>query len=78
MTLWIAMVCSPAPVLRWHRAIRIRYWVSRHCWYLPSALRKYCFTTSGAAPVLRIASLLVLGVTLYAGGWLYRKVDAMG
>jgi hypothetical protein len=36
------------------------------------------YDLSGAAPLLRIASLLILGITLYAGGWLYRKVDEMG
>ena len=27
-----------------------------------------------AAPLMRIASLLVLGASLYLGGWLYKKV----
>ena len=45
--------------------------------FAASAAKVLLYDLSGAAPVLRIASLLVLGVTLYAGGWLYRKVDAM-
>jgi uncharacterized membrane protein len=35
------------------------------------------YDLSGAMPLVRIASLLILGITLYAGGWLYRKVDEM-
>lgn len=35
------------------------------------------YDLSGAAPLVRIASLMVLGITLYVGGWLYRKVDAL-
>lgn len=36
------------------------------------------YDLSDAAPLVRIASLMMLGITLYVGGWLYRKVDAMG
>ncbi len=43
-----------------------------------SAAKVLLFDLSDAAPLVRIACLFVLGVTLYAGGWMYRKVDAMG
>ncbi|ARU31993.1 hypothetical protein CAP31_10070 [Sulfuriferula sp. AH1] len=42
-----------------------------------SAAKVLLFDLSDAAPLIRIACLFVLGVTLYAGGWMYRKVDAM-
>ena len=45
--------------------------------FAASAAKVLLYDLSGAAPVLRIASLLLLGITLYGGGWLYRKVDAM-
>ncbi len=35
------------------------------------------YDLSSATPVVRIGSLLVLGVTLYLGGWLYQKVNAI-
>lgn len=45
--------------------------------FFAAAGKVLLYDLSGAAPVVRIASLLVLGVTLYAGGWLYRKVDEL-
>jgi uncharacterized membrane protein len=45
--------------------------------FAASAVKVLLYDLSGAAPLVRIACLLVLGVTLYAGGWLYRKVDAL-
>ena len=36
------------------------------------------YDLSGAAPLVRIASLMILGITFYLGGWLYRRVDKMG
>jgi uncharacterized membrane protein len=35
------------------------------------------YDLSLAAPVVRIGSLVVLGITLYIGGWLYQKVNAL-
>lgn len=43
-----------------------------------SAVKVLLFDLSDAAPLIRIACLFVLGVTLYAGGWMYRRVDTMG
>ena len=43
--------------------------------FAAAAAKVLLYDLSGAAPVVRIASLLILGITLYAGGWLYRKVD---
>jgi uncharacterized membrane protein len=45
--------------------------------FAASAAKVLLYDLSGAAPLVRIACLLVLGITLYAGGWLYRKVDAL-
>jgi hypothetical protein len=35
------------------------------------------FDLSHASPLVRIGLLVVLGVTLYAGGWMYKKVDLL-
>jgi uncharacterized membrane protein len=43
-----------------------------------SALKVFAFDISDAAPVIRIVSLVALGASLYAGGWLYRKVETLG
>lgn len=32
---------------------------------------------SGVTPLVRIASLAMLGVTLYVVGWMYKKMDAI-
>ena len=45
--------------------------------FAASAAKALLYDLSSAAPVVRIACLLVLGVTFYIGGWLYRKVNAM-
>jgi uncharacterized membrane protein len=45
--------------------------------FFAAAGKVLLYDLSNAAPLLRIASLLILGITLYAGGWLYRKVDEM-
>jgi uncharacterized membrane protein len=45
--------------------------------FAASAAKVLLFDLSDATPLVRIACLLVLGVTLYAGGWLYKRVDAM-
>lgn len=45
--------------------------------FAASAGKVMLFDLSGAAPLVRIGLLVVLGVTLYAGGWMYRKVDQM-
>lgn len=43
-----------------------------------SAAKLLLYDLSEAAPLVRIACLIVLGITYYLGGWLYRKVNAMG
>lgn len=43
-----------------------------------SAVKVFIFDLSDAAPLVRIALLLVLGATLYIGGWMYKRVDALG
>ncbi len=45
--------------------------------FAASAVKVFVFDLSGAAPLARIGSLLVLGATLYAGGWMYRRIQAM-
>lgn len=45
--------------------------------FTAAAAKVLLYDLSGAPPPLRIASLLLLGATLYAGGWLYRRVDEM-
>ena len=42
-----------------------------------SSAKVLLFDLSSAAPLIRIGSLLVLGVTMYVGGWMYKKVEAM-
>lgn len=42
-----------------------------------SAAKVMLFDLTNAAPLARIGLLLVLGVTLYAGGWMYKKVDQL-
>ncbi len=43
--------------------------------FAASAAKVLLFDLSGASPLVRIASLAILGMTLYAGGWMYRKLD---
>lgn len=45
--------------------------------FAASAVKVFVLDLSGAAPLARIGSLLVLGATLYAGGWMYRRILAM-
>lgn len=40
-----------------------------------SAAKVLLFDLSNAMPLVRIGLLVILGVTLYVGGWMYRKVD---
>lgn len=42
-----------------------------------STAKVMLFDLSSATPLVRISSLVILGVTLYAGGWMYKKVDLM-
>jgi hypothetical protein len=41
-----------------------------------TAAKVLLYDLSGAAPIARIVSLVVLGVAFYAGGWLYQRIDA--
>jgi uncharacterized membrane protein len=45
--------------------------------FAASAAKVLLFDLSDAAPLVRIGLLLVLGVTFYAGGWMYKKVDQL-
>jgi uncharacterized membrane protein len=45
--------------------------------FAASAVKMLLYDLSAATPMIRIASLLVLGVTFYLGGWLYRKVNTL-
>lgn len=45
--------------------------------FAASAAKVLLFDLSDATPLVRIASLAILGVTLYVGGWMYKKVDAI-
>lgn len=45
--------------------------------FAASAAKVLLFDLSDATPLVRIACLVILGVTLYAGGWMYRKVDGI-
>ncbi|MEB0137465.1 MULTISPECIES: DUF2339 domain-containing protein [unclassified Undibacterium] len=46
--------------------------------FAASCAKVMLFDLSSASPLLRIGSLLILGGTLYVGGWMYKKVDALG
>jgi len=39
-----------------------------------SGVKVLLYDLAGAAPLVRIGSLMVLGISLYLGGWLYRKI----
>jgi uncharacterized membrane protein len=43
--------------------------------FAASAAKVLLFDLSSATPLVRIGLLVILGVTLYVGGWMYRKVD---
>lgn len=45
--------------------------------FAASAAKVMLFDLSHASPLVRIGLLAVLGVTLYAGGWMYKKVDLL-
>lgn len=45
--------------------------------FAASAAKVLLFDLSSATPLVRIGSLAILGVTLYAGGWMYRKIDLL-
>jgi hypothetical protein len=42
-----------------------------------SVVKVMLFDLDNAAPLVRIGSLIVLGVTLYVGGWMYKRVDSL-
>jgi uncharacterized membrane protein len=39
-----------------------------------SGIKVLIYDLAGASPLVRIGSLVILGVSLYLGGWLYRKI----
>jgi hypothetical protein len=45
--------------------------------FAASVFKALLYDIALAAPPLRIASLIVLGASLYLGGWLYKKVAAL-
>lgn len=45
--------------------------------FAASAAKVMLVDLSDATPLVRIGSLAILGVTLYVGGWMYKKVDAI-
>jgi len=45
--------------------------------FAASVLKVFLYDIASAAPLVRIASLLVLGGSLYLGGWLYKKVNSL-
>ena len=45
--------------------------------FAASGAKVFLYDLSGTAPLIRIGSLVVLGVSLYLGGWLYRRVGAI-
>ena len=45
--------------------------------FAASAAKVMLFDLSHASPLVRIGLLVVLGVTLYTGGWMYKKVDLL-
>jgi hypothetical protein len=45
--------------------------------FAASSVKVLLFDLSSATPLVRIGSLVILGVTLYVGGWMYKKVDLM-
>lgn len=45
--------------------------------FAASIFKALLYDIALAAPLIRIASLLVLGASLYLGGWLYKKVAAL-
>ncbi|BCR03632.1 hypothetical protein DESUT3_07010 [Desulfuromonas versatilis] len=45
--------------------------------FAASAAKVLLYDLAGAPPLVRIACLLVLGVSFYLGGWLYKRVSAL-
>lgn len=45
--------------------------------FAASIFKVLLYDIAMASPLIRIASLLVLGVSLYIGGWLYKKVGSL-
>ncbi|HET7833899.1 MAG TPA: DUF2339 domain-containing protein [Gallionella sp.] len=45
--------------------------------FAASVFKALLYDIAQAAPLIRIASLLVLGASLYLGGWLYKKVGTL-
>ena len=45
--------------------------------FAASILKALLYDIAHATPLIRIASLLVLGFSLYLGGWLYKKVSSL-
>ncbi|MBU0620737.1 MAG: DUF2339 domain-containing protein [Gammaproteobacteria bacterium] len=45
--------------------------------FTASVFKVFLYDIAAATPLIRIASLLVVGGSLYLGGWLYRKVNAL-
>ena len=45
--------------------------------FAASALKVLIYDLANATPAIRIACLLVVGITFYVGGWLYRQVNAI-
>lgn len=43
--------------------------------FAASVAKVMLFDLSSATPLVRIGLLVILGVTLYVGGWMYKKVD---
>ncbi|MCB1740424.1 MAG: DUF2339 domain-containing protein [Gammaproteobacteria bacterium] len=44
--------------------------------FIVSAAKVLLYDLAGSAPLVRIACLVVLGVTLYLGGWLYQRLPS--
>ncbi len=42
-----------------------------------SAGKVLIYDLSSSAPLVRIGTLLVVGCSLYLGGWLYKKIEAL-
>lgn len=43
--------------------------------FTASAAKVMLYDLASATPLVRVGLLVVLGVTLYAGGWMYRKIE---
>ncbi|MBI5005574.1 MAG: DUF2339 domain-containing protein [Nitrosomonadales bacterium] len=45
--------------------------------FAASVFKVFLYDIASAAPLIRIASLVVVGASLYLGGWLYKKVNSL-